>query len=293
MASKSIFAVRHKATSTWSVSALGQLGTNEYLADPKFVTKNGLTIPESGTWTGGSTYFYNALADVTAEAEALQNTASPLYFKSLSLTDDEEQNVTAGNTPNANDNGSAHSNASVIGKFMSYCFENAVDKDKQVNGLVTGIVFAGQIYTDAACTKAVDVMYKYKGAFYRELRDLLANNSDDTFKDASGNTVTLTDYSTDLVAASVVGLDVYKGGKCFYYANEIKHFDNNNPTVRGVMEFAIMRNNIYSLKVNGISEIGSSTVEPEYSNPAEDEGAYITMTAEILPWVVRFNNIEF
>ena len=170
---------------------------------------------------------------------------------------------------------------------MTYCFENAVDKDKQVNALVTGIVFAGQIYTDAACTKAVDVMYKYKGVFYRELRDLLANNSTDTALEG------LTDYSTDDQAAAVNGLDVYKGGKCFYYANEIKHFDNKQPTVRGVMEFAIMRNNIYSLKVSEINAIGSSTVEPVYSAPAEDEGAYISVTAEILPWIVRFNDMEF
>jgi hypothetical protein len=271
--SKSIYAVRHKATSTWSVSALGQLGANEYLADPKSTEKNGLEIPATG-WTAGSSYFYNALADVVGEAENLQNTASPLYFKSLELEDDENQTVTG-------------SHYDKIGQFMTYCFENAVDKDKQVNALVTGIVFAGQIYTDAACTKAVDVMYKYKGVFYRELRDLLAINSTD--KALEG----LTDYSTDDQAAAVNGLDVYKGGKCFYYANEIKHFDNQQPTVRGVMEFAIMRNNIYSLKVNEISEIGSSTVEPVYSAPAEDEGAYISVTAEILPWIVRFNDMEF
>jgi hypothetical protein len=271
--SKSIYAVRHKATSTWSVSALGQLGANEYLADPKSTEKNGLEIPATG-WTAGSSYFYNALADVVGEAENLQNTASPLYFKSLELEDDENQTVTG-------------SHYDKIGQFMTYCFENAVDKDKQVNALVTGIVFAGQIYTDAACTKAVDVMYKYKGVFYRELRDLLANNSTDTALKG------LTDYSTDDQAAAVNGLDVYKGGKCFYYANEIKHFDNQQPTVRGVMEFAIMRNNIYSLKVNEISEIGSSTVEPVYSAPAEDEGAYISVTAEILPWIVRFNDMEF
>lgn len=271
--SKSIFAVRHKATSTWSVSALGLLGTNEYLADPKSTEKNNLEIPATG-WTAGSSYFYNALADVVGEAENLQNTASPLYFKSLELEDDENQAVTG-------------SHYDKIGQFMTYCFENAVDKDKQVNALVTGIVFAGQIYTDAACTKAVDVMYKYKGVFYRELRDLLANNSTDTALEG------LTDYSTDDQAAAVNGLDVYKGGKCFYYANEIKHFDNKQPTVRGIMEFAIMRNNIYSLKVNEISEIGSSTVEPVYSAPAEDEGAYISVTAEILPWIVRFNDMEF
>jgi len=170
---------------------------------------------------------------------------------------------------------------------MSYCFENAVKDEKQVNALVTGIVFAGQIYTDAACQNAVDVMYKYKGIYYRELRALLANNTDDA------NLKDLTDLSTDEAAGNITGLEVYKGGKCFYYANEIKHYDNGDATKRGIMEFAIMRNNIYSLAINTISTIGSATVEPSISASAEDEGAYITMTAKILPWIVRFNNINF
>ena len=301
--SNSIYAVRHK-TSDWNaITSLGQLGTNEYLVDPKSVAKNAESITE--TWSNGGTYFYNALTAVITEAESLPSTSTLSYFKDLnSLQDQDPQAVVGGNTSGAAGvTGSAHPNASEIGQFMSYCFENAVTKLQQVNGLVTGIVFAGQIYTDASCNPeyAVDVMYKYKGSFYRELRDLLANNSTDEALKG------LTDYSTDEAAAAVEGLDVYKGGKCFYYANEIKHFDNNNDiTVEtnseggestsftpGIMEFAIMRNNIYSLKINTISEIGSSTVEPVVSDPAEDEGAYITMEAKILPWIVRFNNINF
>jgi hypothetical protein len=59
------------------------------------------------------------------------------------------------------------------------------------------------------------------------------------------------------------------------------------------MEYAIMRNNIYSLSISGLSNIGSATVNPEPGAAVEDEGAYITMRAKILPWIVRFNNIEF
>ena len=293
--SKKIYAVRHKTADWKTITPMGQLGASEYLVDPNSVNKNSADV--TATDFNGGTYFYNPLTLVAGEAEALiNNTTTTTYFKDLNgISDQTPQGENNANSSGAaNVTGSYHNGSSStdIGQFMSYCFENAVTATKQVNGLVTGIIFAGQIYTDAACTKAVDVMYKYKGEFYRELRDLLANNSSDTFKDASGNTVTLTDYSTDEAAASVVGLDVYKDGKCFYYANEIKHFDNNTPTDRGVMEFAIMRNNIYSLKINTISAIGSSTVEPAVSAPVEDEGAYISMTAEILPWSVRFNNLD-
>ena len=74
-------------------------------------------------------------------------------------------------------------------------------------------------------------------------------------------------------------------------------YDENGVRVNenglGVMEFAIMRNNIYSLEIGTISEIGSSTVKPAISAPAEDTGAYIALTAKILPWIVRFNQINF
>ena len=61
----------------------------------------------------------------------------------------------------------------------------------------------------------------------------------------------------------------------------------------GVMEFAIMRNNIYSLSIGTISEIGSATVLPTPGTVVADQGAYITMQAKILPWIVRFNDINF
>ena len=301
--SNSIFAVRHKISATatdWSIAkttALGQLTTTENLVDPNSNSKNS-AITENA-WNSGYNaidFFYNPLEKVAEEAETLITgaTTTLTYFKDLSaLVNDSKQEVTGDEH-----NGSTNPG---IGQFMSYCFENAVKQDMQVNGLVTGIIFAGQIYTDAACTKAVDVMYKYGGAYYRELGDLVANNSTVEFKDASGKKVDLSAYSTDDVAASVVGLDVYKNGKCFYYSNKIKHYDNvtidengeRNENGTGVMEFAIMRNNIYSLAIGTISDIGSSTVEPLIGTPAEDTGAYITMRARILPWIVRFNDINF
>ena len=84
----------------------------------------------------------------------------------------------------------------------------------------------------------------------------------------------------------------YQDNVCYYYTTEIKHFDNGNPNP-GKMEFAIMRNNIYSLSIGTISEIGSATVLPTPGTVVADQGAYITMQAKILPWIVRFNNINF
>ena len=62
------------------------------------------------------------------------------------------------------------------------------------------------------------------------------------------------------------------------------------------MEFAIMRNNIYSLAVTGINMVGDSAVDPTPGTPDENptpESAQLNVDVEILPWIVRYNDIEF
>ena len=59
------------------------------------------------------------------------------------------------------------------------------------------------------------------------------------------------------------------------------------------MEFAIVRNNIYSLAVSNIKSIGDAVVNPDPDVDNESEVGYIEVTANILPWIVRYNDIEF
>lgn len=54
----------------------------------------------------------------------------------------------------------------------------------------------------------------------------------------------------------------------------------------GVMEFAIVRNNIYRLLVTNISGLGSGTTEIDPEKPDEYE-AYLKMDFNVLPWIVR------
>lgn len=91
-----------------------------------------------------------------------------------------------------------------------------------------------------------------------------------------------------------LGIEHFAGGKCYYYTSQIKHFDDGDNTHMGVMEFAIMRNNIYSLAVESIGEIGTSSLTPYTpGTPDEEPKTYIKVSAKILPWIVRFNNIKF
>ena len=65
------------------------------------------------------------------------------------------------------------------------------------------------------------------------------------------------------------------------------------PNELGNMEYAIMRNNIYSLAVTSINEIGKPIVDPTPDTPNESTKAALNVEAKILPWIVRYNDIEF
>lgn len=88
------------------------------------------------------------------------------------------------------------------------------------------------------------------------------------------------------------------GYYCYYYYWN-RHNDNGNNGVMGPMEFGVVRNNVYKLAVTKISRLGHPRIsendpnKPEGGTPDESEDVYLTVTAEVLPWVVRINNIEF
>lgn len=67
----------------------------------------------------------------------------------------------------------------------------------------------------------------------------------------------------------------------------------------GPMEFAVVRNNVYKLSVTNIQQLGhpriflNDPLSPKPGTKDESEEVRITVDSEVLPWVVRVNNIEF
>ena len=58
-----------------------------------------------------------------------------------------------------------------------------------------------------------------------------------------------------------------------------------------VMEFAIVRNNIYDMTVTGISGLGLSGAEkPDPGKDDEDEKYYFNVEIYVKNWVVRSNS---
>ena len=67
----------------------------------------------------------------------------------------------------------------------------------------------------------------------------------------------------------------------------------------GPMEFATVRNNVYKLAVTKLRRLGhpgdpKDDPDPNVpDDPDEEDVVYMDVKVEVLPWVVRVNNIEF
>lgn len=304
--SKSVNYVRHTVTGD-VVTPFGTLDGSNFLWTPNWGDKNDVVFKADAngemqfdpTTFTTNTWFYNTLADVSTESANLQiNTTGGnrtfslpsgkvQYFKTFDSMYNDDSDV-----DNA-DGGSGHytgltDNTPAVGKLMSYCFENSTDIEHQTHGLSTGITFVATIWNDAACTEKIDRLYLYKGHNYTSI---------DQMKEAYGSAVP--DAIKDLTDSSSkeelekAGVKLYQSNICYYYTTEIKHYDNNQDQVLGNMEFAIMRNNIYSLAVSTITQIGDPIVDPTPGTENESEEAKLEVSAKILPWIVRYNDIEF
>ena len=254
-------------------------------------TEGGTMKALNGNWllTPALTYG-NTLEKVNEAAAALtsENIDADETFKALPTSAAGRNDGTATDKLEEGETATDHDNKAV-GYFMEYLMENAPKESQSVDN-ITGIVLAGNIYDNTGAL--VPVLYKYNQMYYRSLRALVNANPGLTYKVEGVETpVNLTENSTD-EQAKAAGVDVYKEGRCFYYSSGIKHVDDGTKDNFGVMEYAIMRNNIYSLAVNGVTEIGDAQLTLTQSTPIEDIRSYVTLEVSILPWIVRFNDIE-
>lgn len=301
--SKSVHYVR-QITDAQGHDAFGKLNGANYLYTPFWEDKNGIDLSvDAPDFSGASDWFYNTLAEVSTESEELtfdaqgalkKNGADPKYFKSFSTLQEET-------TTNS---GGAHGSVSSVGKRMAYLFENSTDVDHQVHGLSTGIAFVARIYssyTNETTNTPIGKLYYFADHIYESLQAILNAYGEGYFstdfkalveKEKAGTEITQSDLAK-LAEGGHEEVILYNGNVCYYYTTEIKHFDNGMPNELGNMEYAIMRNNIYSLAVTSINEIGKPIVDPTPDTPNESTKAALNVEAKILPWTVRYNDIEF
>lgn len=288
--------VRHIGDGHGISTPFGTLNGNNYLITPYWADKNGVTFGADGNFTGNpatTTWFYNTLAAVSAESENLtidtdgsfkNGGAAATYYRALPTTDEDPGTVTGGT-------GSSNPK---VGARMAYCFENSTDIDHQTHGLSTGISFVARMYKDKNCTNSITSLYQYNGYNFESLKaigEAFGANTPKKIQDLiDKETASAPITKEDLEAA---GIKKYSSNICYYYTTEIKHFDNGNNNTLGNMEFAIMRNNIYSLAITNITKIGDPIVDPTPETPNETKEAALKVSVKIIPWIVRYNDIEF
>lgn len=149
-----------------------------------------------------------------------------------------------------------------VGTRLAYCLENVVKVDNQLPTMVTGIIFRAQIYNENH--QAMGTIYKCGGSYYTTLEQMYSEHPGTT------------------------EFETYNAGKCYYYSSDIMHSSDDD-----YMKKVIMRNNVYVLSVKSFTDMGSAEVKIPDGSEDYDKNFYLKLTSTILPWQVRFNNIEF
>ena len=209
-------------------------------------------------------------------------------------------------------------------KIWCYAKENTIPGiDAQKHNVSTGVVFKAQLAAGDDASAAVKAamtagkrIYVFNNVLYGAWSDVKAAaeaGTDPTLQAAYNQAATgvAADAEPTGAAAAAAGFTGYsaKDGKYYnYYYYWNRHNDNGDPYTMDVMEFAVVRNNVYKLAVNSISRFGHPT-PPDPSNPDPDPepdpdpvdpddpdervNYYFNVTVKVLPWTVRINNIEF
>lgn len=215
--------------------------------------------------------------------------------------------------------------------FWTYSTPNTIPGiDYQIKGNTTGVLFRAFITANEEVNPALatamntgKIIYAYEGILYGD-KDMLyeyvkghpESQVQRIFKDHftvtdNNGTVTValnedenTSYATKDLGNG--GFSVYRptqvDGKnvyyCYYYYYN-RHNDNGNDTDMGQMEFAAVRNNVYKLFVATVKEFGHPGNPDDDENPEDPEDpdespqTYFKVQVEVLPWVVRVNDINF
>lgn len=210
-------------------------------------------------------------------------------------------------------------------KIWCYAKENTIPGiDNQKHNVSTGVVFKAELAAgETASTAVKDAMaagnriYVFNNVLYGAWSDVkaAAEAGTDATLQAAYNQAAATiaadatePKGADAAAAGFTGYSAKNGKYYNYYYYWNRHNDNLDNNVMGIMEFAVVRNNVYKLAVNSINRFGHPTppdptnpdpdpepdpdpVDPD--DPDESVNYYFNVTVKVLPWTVRINNIEF
>ncbi|MBQ8936897.1 MAG: Mfa1 family fimbria major subunit [Prevotella sp.] len=171
----------------------------------------------------------------------------------------------------------------------TYCLENCTLAPAQKNGYSTGVVFRatlepynnvyhlgadGNLELVNDKSRYPEVIYYYNYKFYDSAEALASAIGVNSLNGAS-----LGLYQAKKFEKSDDGY------RC-YYTYWIRHQDNFKATSMGVMEFAIVRNNLYRMLIANVSGLGGQEAMVDPDTPDEGE-TYLKVVLNVKPWIVR------
>ena len=160
----------------------------------------------------------------------------------------------------------------IEGYTLGYVNENTFDKDQTVSVYATGLQLKGtyvplKVYSDYDAENkslTLDTEYTRGQSFWRFVKlDQPAEEFCLYFSSKAAADKYCAAYNKNNPSGGYVS-DEYKNGLCYYYV-WLRHANNSDDAVHGPMEFGIVRNNIYRLKISKVA--GPGTVKPDPRNP--------------------------
>lgn len=209
---------------------------NDFIGDTYFLKRTGSSVDASEvTYLGDETlnpanWVVDAFLTSEKESKLYRN-----YFTSFTSLSGWESLLKEGDE--------IEDSAGQTWHRIGYTMENTnqVQSESDLENYCTGMVFKAKfVPTNLVGYTEGTTFYRYNNTLYKSISDLqsLIPNLKE------GN-------------CHEYGVDVYKDGYC-YYTWWIKHNNDDNEAAFGPMEYAIVRNNIYQLKVTSIAGLGES-----------------------------------
>jgi len=157
---------------------------------------------------------------------------------------------------------------------LGYSQENTMAQSYQINAYTTGVVFeTTYVPTKVLALQSGSLVEEpVTGAitFYAYNKKIYKTPEAVTFD----TTIPETNFESS-------GVKKYTNGKSYYFY-WIRHSDNNDPDVQGIMEFAVVRNNIYKLQIELFSGLGSADLKKDPQTPVESEN--LQMKVVVRKW---------
>jgi hypothetical protein len=203
---------------------------------------------------------------------------------------------------------------------LGYVPDNVMTAENQKKGYVTGVIFKaklkpstvyrmptandeleeGQKVVPLGTNETFTNLWYYQPSkrFYNSLWALLTNENltgfaatalDGIVNSTLGTETEKTDEA-EIATRNSYGIYKYTDGYC-YYPFYITHKQSSESEMQP-MEYVIVRNNDYQLKVNSVSMRSAESFNLNATEDVELKESYLQATVSILPWTIQINSMD-